>query len=144
MQKGIAEKEIIKYRNNNKEVTTDFLAIEEPLEISIKFKTKETWTQNIISITMRTPGNDEDLVRGFLFNEKIIEKNEYIEKIESVGEYVGEYKLQNKIVVTLNNSENIDIDKIKRNFLTNSSRLYEENLAMIQNRYQMGSSHPYQ
>ena len=70
---------------------------------------------------MRTPGNDEDLVRGFLFNEKIIEKNEYIEKIESVGEYVGEYKLQNKIVVTLNNSENIDIDKIKRNFLTNSS-----------------------
>ena len=70
---------------------------------------------------MRTPGNDEDLVRGFLFNEKIIEKNEYIEKIESVGEYVGEYKLQNKIVVTLNNSENVDIDKIKRNFLTNSS-----------------------
>ena len=43
-------------------------------------------------------------------HEKIIEKNEYIEKIESVGDYVGEYKLQNKIVVTLNNSENIDID----------------------------------
>ena len=27
-----------------------------------------------ISITMRTPGNDEDLIRGFLFNERIIEK----------------------------------------------------------------------
>ena len=34
---------------------------------------------------------------------------------------MGEYKLQNKIVITLNNSENVDIDKIKRNFLTNSS-----------------------
>ena len=112
---------IQKYKSNNLNNVEDLISIEEPLEISIKFKTKETWIQNIISITMRTPGNDEDLVRGFLFNEKIIEKNEYIEKIESVGEYVGEYKLQNKIVVTLNNSENIDIDKIKRNFLTNSS-----------------------
>jgi len=112
---------IQKYKSNSLNNVEDLISIEEPLEISIKFKTKETWTQNIISITMRTPGNDEDLVRGFLFNEKIIEKNEYIEKIESVGEYVGEYKLQNKIVVTLNNSENIDIDKIKRNFLTNSS-----------------------
>ena len=112
---------IQKYKSNNLNNVEDLISIEEPLEISIKFKTKETWIQNIISITMRTPGNDEDLVRGFLFNEKIIEKNEYIEKIESVGDYVGEYKLQNKIVVTLNNSENIDIDKIKRNFLTNSS-----------------------
>ena len=26
-----------------------------------------------LSITMRTPGHDEDLVRGFLFNEQIIQ-----------------------------------------------------------------------
>ena len=70
---------------------------------------------------MRTPGNDEDLVRGFLFNERIIEKIEYIDKIESVGEIVGQYNLKNKIIATINNSENVDIDKIKRNFLTNSS-----------------------
>ena len=65
---------IQKYKSNNLNNVEDLISIEEPLEISIKFKTKETWTQNIISITMRTPGNDEDLVRGFLFNEKIIEK----------------------------------------------------------------------
>jgi FdhD protein len=112
---------ILKYKSNNIDKIEDLISIEEPLEISIKFKNKETWVQNIISITMRTPGNDEDLVRGFLFNEKIIESDEFIEKIESVGENVGEYKLKNKIVVTLNNSENVDIDKIKRNFLTNSS-----------------------
>jgi FdhD protein len=34
---------------------------------------------------------------------------------------VGQYNLKNKAVATINNSENIDIDKIKRNFLTNSS-----------------------
>ena len=112
---------VLKYRSNNTNEVDDSISIEEPLEITIKFKNKETWTENIISITMRTPGNDEDLVRGFLFNERIIEKIEYIDKIESIGENVGQYNLKNKITVTINNSENVDIDKIKRNFLTNSS-----------------------
>ena len=112
---------VLKYRSNNTNEIDDSISIEEPLEITIKFKNKETWTENTISITMRTPGNDEDLVRGFLFNERIIEKIEYIDKIESVGEIVGQYNLKNKIIATINNSENIDIDKIKRNFLTNSS-----------------------
>ena len=112
---------VLKYKSNDTENIDDLISIEEPLEITIKFKNKETWTENTISITMRTPGNDEDLVRGFLFNERIVEKIEYIDKIESVGENVGQYNLKNKIIVTINNSENIDIDKIKRNFLTNSS-----------------------
>ena len=112
---------VLKYRSNNTNEVDDSISIEEPLEITIKFKNKETWTENIISITMRTPGNDEDLVRGFLFNERIIEKIEYIDKIESMGENVGQYNLKNKIIATINNSENVDIDKIKRNFLTNSS-----------------------
>jgi len=112
---------VLKYKSNNAKNIDDLISIEEPLEITIKFKNKETWNENIISITMRTPGNDEDLVRGFLFNERIIEKIEYIDKIESVGENVGQYSLKNKIIATINNSENVDIDKIKRNFLTNSS-----------------------
>ena len=70
---------------------------------------------------MRTPGHDEDLVRGFLFNEQIIQNLNEIEKIESIGEKVGQYKIQNRILITLNNSKNIDISKIKRDFLTNSS-----------------------
>jgi FdhD protein len=112
---------VLKYRSNNTNEIDDSISIEEPLEITIKFKNKETWTENTISITMRTPGNDEDLVRGFLFNERIIEKIEYIDKIESIGENVGQYNLKNKITATINNSGNVDIDKIKRNFLTNSS-----------------------
>jgi len=112
---------VLKYKSNNSIEVNDLISIEEPLEITVKFKKNETWNENIISITMRTPGNDEDLVKGFLFNERIIEKIEHIEKIESTGEVVGQYNLQNKILVTLNNSENVDIDKIKRNFLTNSS-----------------------
>ena len=112
---------VLKFRSNNSKEVDDQISIEEPLEITIKYKDKENWVENTISITMRTPGDDEDLVRGFLFNERVIEKIDYIERIELAGDPVGQYKLKNKAVVTINNSENIDIDKIKRNFLTNSS-----------------------
>jgi FdhD protein len=70
---------------------------------------------------MRTPGHDFDLVRGFLYNEQIIQNINEIDNIESFGDKVGKYNIQNKILVTLNNSNNINISKIKRDFMTNSS-----------------------
>jgi len=112
---------VFKYKSNKLNNFDDHISIEEPLEIALKYKDKDIWIDKTISVTMRTPGDDEDLVRGFLFNEKIIDKLDYIEKIESAGKTTEQYDLKNKITVTVNNSENIDIDKIKRNFLTNSS-----------------------
>ena len=112
---------VIKFKKNKFEKIDDLISIEEPLEISIKYKDQNELVTNSLSITMRTPGHDEDLVRGFLFNEQIIQNLNEIEKIESVGEKVGQYKIQNKILITLNNSKNINISKIKRDFLTNSS-----------------------
>ena len=112
---------VIKFNKNRFEKIDDLISIEEPLEISIKHKNQNKWVTNIISITMRTPGQDEDLVRGFLFNEQIIENLDEIENIENIGNRVGQYEIHNKILVTLNNSKNVNISKIKRDFMTNSS-----------------------
>ena len=112
---------VLKFESKILNEFDDQISIEEPLEIILKYKDKKTWVEKTISITMRTPGDDEDLVRGFLFNERVVEQINHIENIELVGDSVGQYKLKNKAVATINNSENIDIDKIKRNFLTNSS-----------------------
>ena len=112
---------VIKFKKDKFEKIDDLISIEEPLEISIKYKDQNEWVIRSVSITMRTPGHDEDLVRGFLFNEQIIQNLNEIDKIESIGEKVGQYKIQNKILITLNNSKNINISKIKRDFLTNSS-----------------------
>ena len=112
---------VIKFRKNKFENVDDFISIEEPLEISLKYKDQNKWVQNSLTITMRTPGHDEDLVRGFLFNEQIIQSLKDIETIESFGDKVGQYNIQNKILVTLNNSKNVNISKIKKDFLTNSS-----------------------
>ena len=112
---------VLKFISNKFDNVEDLVSIEEPLEISLKFKENDKWIAKNLSITMRTPGNDEDLVRGFLFNEQIIENINDIDSIESCGDKVGQYNIQNKILATLNNSKNINISKIKRDFLTNSS-----------------------
>jgi len=112
---------IVKFKKDKFEKVDDFISIEEPLEISLKYKNQDKWVINSLSITMRTPGHDEDLVRGFLFNEQIIQNLKDIEDIESFGDKVGQYNIQNKILVTLNNSQNVNISKIKKDFLTNSS-----------------------
>ena len=112
---------VLKYSSNKFENIDDLISIEEPLEISLKYKESDKWINQSLSITMRTPGDDEDLVRGFLYNEQIITNISDIDSIESYGDKVGQYNIQNKILATLNNSKNINIAKIKRDFLTNSS-----------------------
>ena len=111
----------IKYKKGNQSNLEDLVSIEEPLEMIVRYKKDNKWIDNSISITMRTPKNDENLITGLLFCEGIINKISDIQKIELVGEKVGKYDLQNKICVILNNSENLDIKHLKRNFLTNSS-----------------------
>ena len=112
---------ILKFNSDKFQQVDDLVSIEEPLEISLKFKKQNDWITQNLSITMRTPGNDKDLVRGFLFNEQIVKDIKDIESIASYGDKVGQYNIQNKILATINNSENVNISKIKRDFLTNSS-----------------------
>ena len=112
---------VLKFSSEIFRDTEDLISIEEPLEISLKYKLENKWNNQNLSITMRTPGHDKDLVRGFLFNEQIITSLNDIKAIESYGDKVGQYNIQNKILATLTNAENINIAKIKRDFLTNSS-----------------------
>jgi FdhD protein len=112
---------VLKFSSEIFRDTEDLISVEEPLEISLKYKLENKWNKQNLSITMRTPGHDKDLVRGFLFNEQIITSLNDIQAIESYGDKVGQYNIQNKILATLTNAENINITKIKRDFLTNSS-----------------------
>ena len=112
---------VIKINDNKKEEIKDHISVEEPLEMILQYKKNGNWQTENLSITMRTPGNDKDLISGFLFNERIIENFTQLIKVETKGDKVGDYNIQNKIEATIDNVKNIDIDKLKRNFLTNSS-----------------------
>ena len=112
---------VSRLKNSKLEEIKDFVSVEEPLEMRLKYKKNNKWEVENISITMRTPGNDEDLIKGFLFNERIIKNINDIESIEHKGEVSGDYDLQNVIEATIGNIDNIEIGKLKRNFVTNSS-----------------------
>ena len=60
----------------------DKVAVEEPLEIQIGFERKGIGTIRSISVTMRTPGDDEELAIGFLFGEGLLNRRSEIARIE--------------------------------------------------------------
>ena len=63
--KGIGAGSVIRRKaSGGYECVTDEVAIEEPLEIRIG--------QDPLAVTMRTPGNDEELAAGFLLSEGIV------------------------------------------------------------------------
>ena len=110
----LAIKEIAIRRNKNNILTEelDNLAVEEPLEISIEFGPRNRRSTKNISITMRTPGDDEALATGFLFTEGIIKNAHEITDIK---------QSQNAITVILHSEKVIKIDKLERHFYTSSS-----------------------
>lgn len=109
MNSPIKQQSIIKSIGGELVSKEDFLAVEEPVEISIS--TPKIISKNI-SITMRTPGNDNDLALGFLFTEGIIRDPKQID---------GYREEENKIVIQLNELIPLDLSKIERHFYTSSS-----------------------
>lgn len=83
-------------------VQQDLVAVEEPLEIRIGEKN--------VAITMRTPGNDEELAAGFLFTEGILRQRLQIHSLAS-----------DHNVVTVSVSEKLDLNRLERHFYMSSS-----------------------
>jgi FdhD protein len=64
--------EVQKQLGANTLVEDDLLAIEAPLQIQLEWGEKDKWRKENLSVTMRTPGHDFDLVRGFLWAEGLL------------------------------------------------------------------------
>jgi FdhD protein len=99
----------------------DLLAVEEPLEIRLGWEENGKFTHKSISITMRTPGSDEELAAGFLFTEGIVHAKEQIRRIVHCGLSNKTSNSPNTIRVDLNPGATIDYKKLERHFYTSSS-----------------------
>lgn len=99
--------QVIEWKDGAAQRLQDTLAAEEPLEIRIG--------RNPVSVTMRTPGHDEELAAGFLFTEGILTRPEDLLALSLVPG--KESVVRAKIAP----SAKFDPKRLKRHFFANSS-----------------------
>jgi FdhD protein len=126
---AIVERNVLRVENCvNGSISTDALAIEEPLEIRLGIPGENK--HKAISITMRTPGDDAELAAGFLFTEGIIQRPGQIKQIRHCGLAIGRNSgtvdrskalNSNTIRVDLRDDATVDLKRLERHFYTTSS-----------------------
>ncbi len=112
MNTSLVTSTIIKVAAGHSEKKDDLLTAEEPLEIRITHGDAGHREQKSISVTMRTPGEDQELALGFLYTEGIIHSGADVEKVELDA---------NIVHVHLTMGARFDQASIQRNFYTTSS-----------------------
>jgi FdhD protein len=111
---SISPTEVHRLEGQKLTLQPDFVAVEEPLEI--KLLLGDSPVAKPISVTMRTPGNDESLALGFLFTEGIIQRGSDVECIRTAEDPSG-----NALTVQLKSDITVDLAKLERHFYTTSS-----------------------
>lgn len=105
---------ITRFGDGFAEKRSDALAVEEPLEIRLRWLCDGRWQEEPLTITMRTPGYDRELAAGLLLSEGIVQRREQILALEN-----GEHS--NVMLVQLASDHQLDIKRFQRNFLSTSS-----------------------
>jgi FdhD protein len=100
---------------------TDAVAAEEPLGIRLGYSRPDgSRAEEDVSITMRTPGHDEDLAVGFLFTEGIVHERSEVQQVVPRGERDAN-GLVNAVRVDLAPGVEVDFKRLERHFYTSSS-----------------------
>ena len=100
---------------------SDLVVVEEPLEIRIGYGEETARQQVTITVTMRTPGDDEHLCLGFIYTEGMISSINEVLSAKYCSNRGTEDGGENVMRVELAPEVGFDSNDFKRNFYTNSS-----------------------
>jgi FdhD protein len=127
--------EIFRVKSGEIAALQDAVAVEEPLEIQLVYGAIDDRKVKSISITMRTPGNDNELAAGFLMTEGVVRDSTHItsigtpsiaRKVLKNGAGAGLVALpagirSQVIRVELSPEVDVSMSTLERNFYTTSS-----------------------
>ena len=114
MSKRSSAISVARVRGELRETVDDRVAVEEPLEIRLGFQQAGERLTRPVSITMRTPGDDEELAVGFLYSELIIRSPADVAIVKPC-------QGDNTIRVELEDDVDVDLERLRRHFYTTSS-----------------------
>ena len=100
---------------------SDQLAAEEPLEIRVGFEVDGQRQHRTLSVTMRTPGHDEELAAGFLLTEGIIHDKADLLGIIPCPDVQKAEEAGNVVRAELAAHVKVDFKAMERHFYTSSS-----------------------
>ena len=120
MKNPVSTVKIKRFTGNLSKEVNDLLAVEEPLEIRLKFYDGISRREKKLAVTMRTPGYDFELAVGFLITEGIVNSYSEIERIFYCEDVKAEEE-GNVLVVSLNEQCRLPESVFNRNFYLNSS-----------------------
>ncbi len=120
MNAPVAPARILRHDSGNDIHTDDILATEEPLEIRLGHGLLDDRKEFRLSVTMRTPGNDQELALGFLFTEGLISTPDDVLRVEHCSSVKPEER-GNVVRVELGADVALDPARWQRNFYTTSS-----------------------
>lgn len=132
---SVRSAEILRVTHGETGILQDAVAVEEPLEIQLVYGAADDRKTKSISITMRTPGNDEELAAGFLMTEGVLRDMTHIAAIgiptaadAAVSQPTGSGKMSvptgmrsQTIRVELSPEVEVSMSTLERNFYTTSS-----------------------
>ena len=112
---------VLRYRDGASVRAKDDVAVEEPLEIRVSWVSADGRRRTeAVAITMRTPGDDFELVAGFLYGEGLVSGSEALHELTYCrgGEDPQRY---NVVEARLREGVSFDAERLRRNFYTSSS-----------------------
>jgi len=110
---AVREVEMLRVADAKAESTRDRVAHEEPLEIQLGGAA--------LAVVMRTPGDDIELVTGFLLTERVVEALADVESVRHCSEVADPDAEDNVVRVVLRPGIRTDLEKLRRNLFASSS-----------------------
>jgi len=135
MPPSVVHAEIFRVKHGDVAKVQDAVAVEEPLEIQLGYGADDDRKVKSISITMRTPGNDDELAAGFLMTEGVVRDATHITSIGTVaaagttipneadaGRVALPTGIRSQMIrVELSPEVEVSMSTLERNFYTTSS-----------------------
>ncbi|HVN88961.1 MAG TPA: formate dehydrogenase accessory sulfurtransferase FdhD [Candidatus Binataceae bacterium] len=112
MSESVKDYAALKFRDGAADACDERLVVEEPLEIRLAGRR--------FTVTMRTPGHDEELITGFLLAEGLVTMRADIDEIRHVRSSKGEPEPNVFDVILRVKAEELS-ERLKRNFVLSSS-----------------------